>query len=350
MNLDPDSPIRKPIEAIYKSGKRAAAIVEDLLTLARRGVSISEVVNLNTIITDYLASPELEKLRTFHPLLNVHTDLSPELINIKGSSVHLSKTIMNLVSNAAEAMPDGGTLSISTQNRYVDQPVKGYDDIQEGDYTVLVVSDTGIGISPDEIKQIFEPFYTKKVMGRSGTGLGMSVVWGTVKDHKGYIDIESVRGKGTRFTLFFPVTHEELSQCKADFSIEEYSGNGESILVVDDIREQRMIASSILSQLGYSVQTVSCGEAAVEYLKNNSADLIILDMIMEAGMDGLDTYKQIVKLYPDQKAVIASGYSETNRVKEAQRLGAGEYIKKPYTIEKISAAIKFELGKNKAVQ
>jgi len=350
INLDPDSPIRKPVEAIYKSGKKAAAIVEDLLTLARRGVSISEVANLNTIITDYLTSPEFEKLRTFHPRLNVHTDLSPELINIKGSSVHLSKTIMNLVSNAAEAMPDGGTLSISTQNRYVDQPVRGYDDIQEGDYTVLVVSDTGIGISPDEIKQIFEPFYTKKVMGRSGTGLGMSVVWGTVKDHKGYIDIESAPGRGTRFTLFFPVTHEELSKCKADFSIEEYSGNGESILVVDDISEQRVIASSILSQLGYSVQTVSSGEAAVDYLRNNSADLIILDMIMEAGMDGLDTYKHILKLYPDQKAVIASGYSETDRVKEAQRLGAGEYIKKPYTIEKISAAIKLELGKNKVVQ
>ncbi len=350
MTLESDSPIRKPIEAIYKSGLKAAAIVEDLLTLARRGVSISEVVNLNTIITDYLEGPEFEKLSTFHLLLDVHTDLSPELVNIKGSSVHLSKTIMNLVSNAAEAMPDGGTLKISTENRYVDQPVRGYDDIQEGDYAVLVVSDTGIGISPREIKQIFEPFYTKKVMGRSGTGLGMSVVWGTVKDHKGYIDIESVRGKGTRFTLFFPVTHEELSKCKDGFSIEEYSGNGESILVVDDIKEQRMIASSILSRLGYSVQTVSCGEAAVEYLKNNSADLVILDMIMEPGMDGLDTYKQILTLYPDQKAVIASGYSETDRVKEAQRLGAGEYIKKPYTIEKISAAIKFELGKNKAVQ
>jgi PAS domain S-box-containing protein len=350
MNLDPDNPIRKPIEAIYKSGQKAAAIVEDLLTLARRGVSISEVVNLNTIITDYLEGPEFEKLSTFHLLLDVQKDLSPELINIKGSSVHLSKTIMNLVSNAAEAMPDGGTLSISTENRYVDQPVRGYEDIQEGDYTALVVSDTGIGISPDEIKQIFEPFYTKKVMGRSGTGLGMSVVWGTVKDHKGYIDIESVPGKGTRFTLFFPVTHEELSKSKADFSIGDYSGNGESILVVDDIKEQRMIASSILSRLRYSVQTVSCGEAAVEYLKNNSVDLVILDMIMEPGMDGLDTYKKILKLYPDQKAVIASGYSETDRVKEAQQLGAGEYIKKPYTIKKISVAIKLELGRNKAVQ
>ncbi len=348
MNLDADSPLKKPIETIYESGKKAAAIVEDLLTLARRGVPVSEVVNLNEIVTEYLASPEFEKLKAFHPLLDIHIDFDSKLINIKGSSVHLSKTIMNLVSNAAEAMPDGGTLSISTENRYVDQPVREYDEVQEGDYTVLVVSDTGIGISPKEIHRIFEPFYTKKVMGRSGTGLGMTVVWGTVKDHKGYIDIESAKGKGTRFTLYFPVTRETLSKVKADFSIEDYYGNGESILVVDDVEEQRQIASSILSQLGYSVKTVSCGEAAVDYLKKSSVDLLVLDMIMDPGMDGLETYKQVLSLHPHQKAVIASGYSETDRIKEAQRLGAGEYIKKPYTIEKISSTIKSEFARNSA--
>ena len=125
-------------------------------------------------------------------------------------------------------------------------------------------------------------------------------------------------------------------------------GKYESILVVDDVEEQRQIASSILSQLGYSVKTVSCGEAAVDYLKKSSVDLLVLDMIMDPGMDGLETYKQVLSLHPHQKAVIASGYSETDRIKEAQRLGAGEYIKKPYTIEKISSTIKSEFARNSA--
>ncbi|MBW2409860.1 MAG: response regulator [Deltaproteobacteria bacterium] len=343
MDLPADSPLKKPIETIHESGKKAAAIVEDLLTLARRGVAVSNVVSLNDIIGEYLVSPEFEKLEAFHPLVDIQFDFDNELLNIQGSSLHLSKTIMNLVSNAAEAMPDGGTLSISTASRYIDQPVNGYDEVKEGDYAVLRVSDTGIGISAEEIERIFEPFYTKKVMGRSGTGLGMTVVWGTVKDHKGYIDVESSPGKGTQFTLYFPVTRKKIDKDKANFSINDFMGNGESILVVDDISEQRQIASTILTELGYTVQTVSCGEDAVEYMMDNQADLIVLDMIMDPGIDGLETYKRILKIQPDQKAVIASGYSETDRVKEAQRLGAGDYIKKPYTIEKISTAVRTEL-------
>ncbi len=343
LDLPRDSPLKKPIETLHESGKKAAAIVEDLLTLARRGVAVSNIVSLNDIIGEYLVSPEFEKLKAFHPHVDIEIDFDNELLNIQGSSVHLSKTIMNLVSNAAEAMPDGGTLSISTANRYIDQPVKGYDEVKEGDYAVLRVSDTGIGISAEEIECIFEPFYTKKVMGRSGTGLGMTVVWGTVKDHKGYIDIVSSPGRGTQFTLYFPVTRKKIDKDKVNFSINDYMGNGEAILVVDDINEQRQIASTILAELGYTVQTVSCGEAAIEYMKDNQADLIVLDMIMDPGIDGLETYRRILKIHPDQKVVIASGYSETDRVREAQRLGAGDYIKKPYTIEKISTAIRTEL-------
>jgi CheY-like chemotaxis protein len=127
--------------------------------------------------------------------------------------------------------------------------------------------------------------------------------------------------------------------------MEQYTGNGESILVVDDVEEQREIASRILKKLGYSVTSVSSGEEAVAYMKENSADLLVLDMIMDPGIDGLETYRQILKIYPEQKAVIASGFSETKRVKEAQRLGAGKYITKPYTMEKIGIAVKGELGK-----
>jgi len=344
LDLPEDSPLRKPILTIQDSGHKAAVIVQDMLTLARRGVAITEVMNLNDIINNYLESPEHEKLKSFHPSIDFEINLAPDLLNILGSPVHLSKTIMNLLSNAAEAIHHADTIIISTSNQYLDRPVRGYEDVQEGDYVVLRVVDSGVGMSEEDLVRIFEPFYTKKVMGRSGTGLGMAVVWGTIKDHNGYIDIESTSGKGTRFDLYFPITRRELAEKRVAVSIEKFMGS-EKILVVDDIKEQREIASEILTKLGYSVTTVASGEEAVEYMKENSADLLILDMIMDPGIDGLDTYKKIIQIHPGQKAIIASGFSETGRVREAQRLGVGKYIKKPYTLEKIGIAVRDELKK-----
>ena len=343
MQIPADSALRKPILVMQESGKKAAAVVQDLLTLTRRGVVVEEVLNINDIISAYLESPEHEKLMSFHPSVWVDTSLKNNLLNISGSRVHLIKTIMNLVSNAAEAMPDGGMIQISTVNRYLDQPVKGYDDIEEGDYVVLSVTDNGIGIAPNEIDQIFEPFFTKKVMGRSGTGLGMAVVWGTVKDHKGYIDVASIENEGSQFSLYFPVTRLKQVSVNRSDPIDSYYGQGESILLVDDVKEQCQIGSDMLSQLGYLVTTVSSGEDAIAYLRNQSVDLVVLDMIMAPGMDGLDTYREIIKLHPTQRAIIASGFSETNRVKEAIALGAGPYIKKPYTWIKLGQAVKTAL-------
>jgi PAS domain S-box-containing protein len=343
MDLPNNSPLIGPIQTIRESGKKAAAIVQDLLTLARRGVSVSEIVNLNDLVDEYLISPQFEKLKSYHPNVKVHSHLDPTLLNVMGSPIHLSKTVMNLVSNAAEAMPEGGSIEIKTINKYIDFPINGNVDVKEGDYIVLTISDSGIGIAPDDINRIFEPFYTKKVMGRSGTGLGMAVVWGTVEDHNGYIHIESEEEKGTTIKLYLPVTRETARSKDTPLSFENYKGDGQHILVVDDVKEQLEIASKILTQLGYSVETVCSGEKACEYLESNSPDLIVLDMIMAPGIDGLETYKRINSKYPQQRAIIASGYSETERVREAQRLGAGKYVKKPYTIEKIGMAIKSEL-------
>jgi len=345
MQIPQDSPLRKPLLTIQRSGERAAAVVQDLLTLARRGVAVSEVVNLNDIIRQYLKSPEHERLLSFHPGVTAKTHLETELLNISGSPVHLSKTVMNLVSNAAEAVREGDEIVISTANRYIDRPIKGYEDISEGDYVVLTVADPGVGISSEDIKKIFEPFYTKKKMGRSGTGLGMSVVWGTVKDHHGYIDVESREGEGTTFTLYFPATRKEKQADQPRLSVESYKGRGESILIVDDVEQQREIATEMLKGLGYSVAAVSSGEEAVEYLKSHSVDLVVLDMIMDPGMDGLDTYREILRFRPGQRAIIASGFSETERVREAQRLGVGAYVRKPFLSDRIGPAIRAELEK-----
>ena len=343
MDLEKDSPLVKPILTIQKSGEKAAAIVQDLLTLARRGVAATEVVNLNNIISEYLLSPEHEKLLMDHPDIKVERQLEANLLNILGSPVHLSKTIMNLVSNAAEAMLEGGKIIVRTENRHEDKHKSAFDDISKGDYVTLTIEDTGIGIPKEDIERIFEPFYTKKSMGRSGTGLGMAVVWGTVKDHRGYIDIKSEEGKGTAIALYFPVTRKELVKDADLASIEEIRGHGESILIVDDVKEQRQIASQMLEKLGYNVITADSGERAVDYLQSHSADLMILDMIMDPGIDGLETYKQIATINPGQKTIIASGYSESERVREAQRMGAGAYIKKPYLLEKLGRAVKTEL-------
>ena len=345
MEIPPDSPLRKPLQTIQHSGQKAAAIVQDLLTLARRGVTVTEVVNWNRIIRDYLKSPEQEKLKSEHPFLELEINLQPDLLPVLGSPAHLFKTLMNLITNAAEAQPSGGKIRVTTENRYLDSPLKGYDQVKEGDYVVLTVSDEGVGMSAEEVDRIFEPFYTKKVMGRSGSGLGMAVVWGTVKDHNGYIHVETARDQGTTFKLYFPITRKESTGEPEAIPLEEYTGKGESILVVDDIEEQLEIAAHMLNRLGYTVHLAASGEAALAYLEDHSVDLLLLDMIMDPGLDGLDTYARIAALHPGQKAVIASGYAETGRVKEAQNLGAGIYIRKPYTLAKLGLAVKGELGR-----
>ena len=172
----------------------------------------------------------------------------------------------------------------------------------------------------------------------------MAVVWGTVKDHDGYIHVDSTEGRGTTFTLYFPATRKSLGE-RAEISLKDLMGKGEAILVVDDVEEQRKIASGMLKELGYSAVSVPSGEEAVEYLKTHKVDLLVLDMIMDPGMDGLDTYKKIIEIHPGQKAIIASGFSETDRAKALQGLGVGAYIKKPFLLEKIGLAVKEELEK-----
>ncbi len=343
--IDESSPLRNYVMKIMEGGQRSAAIVQDLLTLARRGVSGRKVLNLNKLILDDKKSPEWEKLLSYHPSVQIKTDLEADLLNISASSVHLEKALFNLASNACEAMTKGGCVTIRTTNQYLDKPMHGYDNIREGDYVVLSVSDTGEGIPESDLKRIFEPFYTKKIMGRSGTGLGLAVVWGTVKDHHGYINVESEEGKGSIFTLYFPAAREDITAESLPVSINEYMGKGESILVVDDVKGQRDLAAAMLKKLNYKVASVSSGEDAVEYLREHDTDLMVLDMIMDPGMDGLDTYRNVLKIHPKQKAIILSGFSESDQVHDAQALGAGAYVRKPYVIEKLGLAVREELDR-----
>jgi PAS domain S-box-containing protein len=345
LKIPEDNPARGYADKILKSTTKGAAIIQDLLTLARRGVVVSDVINLNHVVTNFLKTPVFDHLKDYHPQVEFRTDLDNNLLNIKGSLLHLEKTVMNLVSNAAEAISGRGEVIIRTENRYLDRPIHGYDRVRVGEYAVLTISDNGKGIEAADMEKIFLPFYTKKVMGRSGTGLGLAVVWGTVQDYNGYIDVQSELGKGSTFTLYFSISREKLMEDLQKIAREEYLGRGQSILVVDDVADQRDMAATVLTGLGYQVETVSSGEAAVEHAKKNKIDLLVLDMIMEPGIDGLETYERILKINPKQKAIIVSGFSETDRVKKGLELGVGAYVKKPYVLEKIGVVVRDVLSR-----
>jgi two-component system cell cycle sensor histidine kinase/response regulator CckA len=344
MKLDESDPIRKQVQRINKSAQDAADVIQDLLTMARRGRYEMVPTNLNEVVEAYLDSPGFNQLAQSRPTVDVDCQLGEDLSNIMGSAPHLSKVVMNLVVNAFDAMPGGGSLKIATSQSHLTRLPSGYAGIEEGDYIILRVCDTGIGIEPEDCAKIFEPYYSKKKMGSSGSGLGLSVVYGIIKDHKGYYDIYSRVGEGSEFAIYIPVTCQEAD--KNAEGQDDYRGT-ETILVVDDVEEQREIAVDLLDSLGYQVKTAIHGHDALNYLADHSVDLVVMDMIMENNFDGLDTYREIIKLHPGQKAIIVSGFSATERANEMQRLGAGPYIKKPYTLKAIARAIREELDRSK---
>ncbi|MCI5142793.1 MAG: response regulator, partial [Candidatus Electrothrix sp. ATG1] len=211
-----------------------------------------------------------------------------------------------------------------------------------GKYAVLHICDDGPGISAEDQERVFEPFYTKKTMGRSGTGLGLAVVWNTVLDHKGSVSVNSTGGQGTIFTLMFPLTDEEVPMTQErEPDIEELTGSGTVMVVDDDIR-QLSLAGGMLQVLGYEVIKASSGEEAVQLLAAQPVDLLVLDMLMP-GMNGRHTYEEAKKLYPEQKAIISSGFAADKEVRRTQELGAGIFIKKPYTLKQLGLAVLKEL-------
>lgn len=341
LELTENDPLYEPLKAIQDSGKRAAAVVADLLTVARGVATVCEVCSLNTIVEEFINSPEFKNAQSFAPQVDVALELAPELWNIKCSPVHIQKILLNLVINGIEAIGSSGYVSVSTENMVIGAK-KTTDLPHPGEYVVLRVMDTGKGIPAGDHEKIFEPFYTKKVMGRSGTGLGLAVVWNIVRDHGAVICVNSDKN-GTAFTLYFPATSEKTAQLKTAVEFSTLRGDG-SILIVDDDLTQRKIASQMLNKLGYSTVSVSSGEEAITFFMNNSVDLVLLDMLMGVGINGLQTYKKIIALSPGQKAVIASGFSASKDVEEAIALGAACFLKKPYSIEQLGSAVKSALS------
>jgi PAS domain S-box-containing protein len=339
MQLPPDSKLRKPVLAIQESGQRAAAVVADLLTVARGVSSERRICSLNRLAGEYLASPEHEALLARHPGVAVITEFAADIRPLSCSPVHIKKSLMNLITNAAEAIAHSGRVIVRTRNEELEPEAARQLGVEPGRHVVLEIADSGSGIAQADIEHIFEPFYTKKVMGRSGTGLGLAVVWNTVQDHQGGVAAASSE-QGSVFTLRFPAAAPE-TRLTAEPGAEETPpmGCGESILIVDDEPLQRDIAGQMLESLGYQVFAVASGEEAVERLQEHPADLVLLDMLMGAGINGRETYEQIIRRRPGQKALLVSGFSESEEVRAALRLGVSGYLQKPYALKTLARAV-----------
>lgn len=344
LDLGKDFKYREELLMIREAGKRAAAVVNDLLTVARGATCKKEVQDVNALISSYLKSMECNEVCQRYPGVKITSYLESKLQNISCSTIHLNKSVMNLVNNAAEAIQTKGRIILATKNIQFTAPHQGYETIEPGEYVMLSVEDDGPGISNQDIQQIFSPFYSKKVMGRSGTGLGLAVVWNTVHDHGGYIDVVS-NVNGTTFCLYFPVDrHGVYTPAQPSPAISQYHGNGEKILVVDDQKSQREIASRLLARLGYHPLAVTSGEEAIEYIKKDPVDLVILDMLMDPGINGCETYEQIIQHAPGQKAIIATGFSTPEDINRAMHLGINQFIKKPYSMHDLAQALKLEIN------
>ncbi len=344
LELPPDSPARGRVAAIKESGQRAAAVVADLLAASRGGRAEAEIVNLNMAVEEFLQTPEHRRLCDTHPGVMVRTDLDATTLNVRCSRSQLAKTLMNLVANAMEAMKAAGLVTIATGNRRLEEPYVGYERIPASEYVVLRVEDTGAGIAEADLARIFEPFFTKRILGRKGTGLGLTVVWHTVRGSDGFIDVRSSPG-GSSFELYFPAQREAPAAPPPASPVEALMGHGERILVVDDEPTQRDIAAELLARLGYHPTVAASGEEALALAERETFDLVVLDMIMTPGIGGRETCVAMLRRRPDQKVIIVSGYAETEDIRATLDMGAGEAVLKPYTIEKFGRAVRDELAR-----
>jgi signal transduction histidine kinase len=329
----------KLCDSLEKAAQQMARINEDLLALGRRGHFNLEPVDLNLVVEQ-----ALEQLPEGSKRLDIALHLASDLPQVNGSEAQLLRAVLNLLTNAWEAMWDGGRLTISTELSQVDKPFGRYNLVEVGEYARLEINDTGAGIAPEMLDKIFDPFFTtKRAEKRRGSGLGLSIVQGIVSDHRGYIDVESELGRGTSFIVYLPINRQAVRDMPEEGPCE----GCESILVVDDDDLHNGVTRELLETLGYQVSTASSGEEAVHFLSQHQVDLLVLDMVMSPGMDGVEVYRRALNFHPGQKAIILSGYSESESVEEAQALGAGAFLRKPVTLEKLARAVRLELERSK---
>ncbi len=333
--LDPNHPVVELIDEMEVSARQIADINQKLLCLGRRGHYNMEPVDVNQVIETVMIE--------FHDLPDsvlLEKQLATDLLPVMGGSAQLSRVVANLLHNAVDAVDQRGCVSISTENFYLSDNTTEYAHIDRGEYVLISIRDDGIGIPPENRDKVFDPFFTTKSTDQQrGSGLGLSVVNGVVEDHNGFVNLESATGLGSVFTVYLPITRQEIP-APVDA---KFKGHGETILVIDDDPIQRTVAVRLLQHAGYQASAVESGERALEILRKKPHDLLVLDMVMPGGIDGGTTYSRALEINPNQKGIIVSGYADTKAVHKAQQLGVTEYLKKPMSLESLCQPVQQSL-------
>lgn len=337
LRVPEDECILEYCDSMQEAALRMADINENMMTLGRRGLLHEEPIDLNALVRSAVGH-----MQALPETLRLSAQLEPDLFPISGDPSQLLRVMDNLLRNARESMNDDGVLTIRTEIIQLDQPLESYGRIAAGEYVRLSIADTGHGIPRNARERIFDPFFTtKRSDEKRGSGLGLSIVQAIVSDHGGSIDLQTKEGKGTSFTIYLPVCRDAIKAAPE----KAVQRGTEKLLVVDDDRLQREVAGDALRMAGYDVATVTCGEDAVAYLREQPADLVVLDMVMPPGIDGAEAYQLMQEVRPGQRAIIVSGFAPSDRVEQAQALGAGAYIRKPVTVEKLRQAVREELDR-----
>jgi PAS domain S-box-containing protein len=336
LNRSEDDYGYRELQGIRSAALRASVLTQQLLTFSRKVESKLRPVDLNNEVRQV---HEL-LVRTIPKMITIKLKLEKYLRTVNADPTQIGQALMNLAVNAKDAMPDGGTLTMETENVTLDERFcKSHVGARPGDHVKLSVTDTGLGMDRETRAHIFEPFYTRKPMG-TGTGLGLAMVYGIVKSHMGYITCESGRGKGTRFDMYLPVIEQ-------DAALEETAeepvprGGNETILIIDDEKLIRDLGEKALNKFGYMVITAPDGESALKLYSREweRIDLIILDLIMPR-MSGNLCFEEIMRVNPNARVIIASGYSDNGQMRKSIEGRARGFIGKPFNVKRLLRIIR----------
>ncbi len=330
-----DDPDHKALKTIHEGTMRASNLVKQLLSTARVGQYHPARVNLNDVIEGIL--PLI--LGTFNKSIEIVTHLSGDLMIIEADTGQLEQSLLNLCINARDAMPSGGSLIIETANRHLDREfVEAHLGLREGTYVVLSVTDTGVGMTPEVSERIFEPFFTTKDQA-GGKGMGLSTVYGIMKNHSGKITVYSEIGKGTTFRLYFPTPVEGPSE-DSPTGEEKKEEDRTTILLVDDDSAVRQLWSGFLSDQGYRVIVAEDGDSAIEILEGrpDGIDLAIVDLVMP-GIGGKETIRRLREIRPDVKVLASSGYSANGQARDMVQMDIDGFIQKPSQLSELIESV-----------
>ncbi|MGD9325676.1 MAG: response regulator [Desulfobacterales bacterium] len=337
------SPDYEPLNQIVSMVKKGKHLARQLLAFGRKMDARLEILNFNSILKN------VEKIlqRTIPRMIDIELQLDDNLKNIAADAGQCEQILMNLCINAKDSMPEGGKLTLKTENVCLNGgPDSAHIDLPSGDYIRLTIADTGHGISEDTLTHIYKPFFTTKAKGK-GTGLGLSMVHAIVQNYNGAIECNSNPGAGTTFRIYLPpaVAVTDFVQSESRQQLSKIGRGHEVVLIVDDEADIINISQKILEESGYTVITARSGEEGIAKYLQNQIDLVLLDVSMP-GIGGVKCLRHIMSLSSKAKVIIISGYLLSGQIEEAMTLGAKAFLTKPFSFEELRTTVRNVLEQN----